>query len=66
MRVIKNGSAGKKSGKCYHCGSLIEYEDSELSEGIGYDPSLDMGIWSKYLFCPVCKRKLIVNEVPIK
>ena len=62
MRVIKR----MKRAKCYHCGTLIEYEDSELNEVKGYDPIHDTYTWVKYLFCPVCKRKLVVKEVPIE
>ena len=63
MRVIKKGNVGKKRAKCYHCGSLIEYEDSELSEGRRYDSILHLDVWSKYFFCPVCKCKLVVSEM---
>lgn len=63
MRVIKKGNVGKKRAKCYHCGSLIEYEDSEIHEGRSYDHVLHLDVWTKYFFCPVCKYKLVVGEM---
>ena len=63
MRVIKEGNAGKNRAKCCHCGSLIEYIDGELSEVNTYDYTFKLKSWSKYLFCPVCKHKVVVDAV---
>ena len=61
MRIIKEGNAGKNKAKCYHCGSLIEYINGELSEENTYDYTLELKSRVKYLFCPVCKRKVLVD-----
>ena len=68
MKIIGNAEINlKKVAKCYICGALIEYEDKELYREIKHDntSNMNMDIWSRYLYCPVCKQKLIVDEAKL-
>lgn len=61
MKVISEGKLGRVM--CKHCMSVIEFEAKELHEGRSYDHIMHMDIWTKYFFCPVCNRKVIVQEM---
>lgn len=54
IKIIEYGK--KRRVKCICCGSILEYEESDIK-------SLQTGKneWKKYIICPVCNHEVNVN-----
>ena len=50
---------------CYKCHSLLEYDKTDIFEEDYKDSNLQVTFVTKYIRCPVCGIKLIINEEAI-
>lgn len=61
--VIQKGNLnGKERTTCSHCGSILEFTSSNVSQTMDYDHVMHLEIWHSYVKCPVCNKYTKARE----
>jgi rubredoxin len=50
--IYNNRNCPTRRWQCGYCGSIFEFDESDISENYDYDENPS----SRYVVCPICKR----------